>query len=371
MQVRGKLSAHTMQPHHSLIAELDQVASDASGARREQVLADVVELFLGAKRYDDDQIELFDQVMGRLIERIEAGALAQLSERLAPVGYAPPRVVRTLAMNADIAVAGPVLARSTRLSETDLIAVANSKSQAHLLAICCRGRLGEPVTDVLVVRGNPEVARSVVANPGAIFSKAGFDELARRAEADEELAVHLARRPELPLRLFCALLASAADVVKERLLAATRRENHVRVEQVVDKVSGRIADETTQDRNYAAALRAVLSLSRAGKLTEDYIVHLAANKRCEEIVAALSLIWSVPLEAAEQILCRAPMEALLCACKAAGFAWPTVRAIIQAGPRAPSPGRLIELRADFAEITAAAAKNSLAPWQTAPPGLAS
>ena len=359
-----------MQTHHALIAELDQAVGCGTDVRREQVLADVVDLFLRGKRYDDDQIELFDQVLGRLIERIEAGALAQLSERLSPVDHAPPRVVRTLAMNDDIAIAGPLLVRSNRISEADLVAVANTKSQAHLLAICCRGRLGEPVTDVLVVRGNADVARRVVANPGAIFSKAGFDALARRAEADEELAVQLVRRPELPLRLFCTLLASAADVVKERLLAATRQENHLRVEQVVDEVSGRIADETAKDRNYAAALRTVLSLSRAGKLTENYIVHLATHDRFAETVAALSIVWSMPLDGAEQVLCRAPMETLLCACKAVGFAWPTVRAIIQAGPRAPSPVRLIELRNDFARISDAAARSGLAPWQNSRPGAA-
>jgi uncharacterized protein (DUF2336 family) len=220
-----------MHAQDTLIAELDHLVGHGADVRREQILSQVVELFLGAEGYDDDQIELYDQVMGRLIEWIEASALIQLSERLAPVDHAPPRVVRTLAMYDDIAVSGPVLARSNRLSEADLVAIANTKSQAHLLAISCRGRLGEPVTNVLVVRGNSDVARRVVANPGACFSEAGFDVLTRHAEADEELAVRLARRPELPLRVFCTLLASAADVVKERLLAATRQENHLRVQR--------------------------------------------------------------------------------------------------------------------------------------------
>jgi uncharacterized protein (DUF2336 family) len=366
MQVLGQSDAR-----ESLIAELDRLVRHGADIRREQVLAHVVELFLGAEGYRHDQIELYDQVMGRLIERIEASALIQLSERLAPVDHAPLRVVRTLAMYDDIAVSGPVLARSNRMSEADLVAIANTKSQAHLLAISCRGRLGEPVTDVLVVRGNSAVARGVVANPGAAFSEAGFDVLARRAEADEELAVQLARRPELPLRVFCALLASAADVVKERLLAATRQENHLRVRQVVDQVSGTIADEATIDQNYAAALRTLLASSGSGQLTENHVIHLAGLGRFEELVAALSIIWSVPLDSAGQILCRAPMDALLFACKAAGFGWPTVRAIVRTGPRPPSPERLIEVREEFARVTHEAAKRALASWENPGPSLAS
>jgi hypothetical protein len=185
------------------------------------------------------------------------------------------------------------------------------------------------------------------------------------------LAGRLARRPELPLRVFCTLLASAADVVKERLLAATRQENHLRVQQAVDRVSGTIADGATQDRNYAAALRNVLALSRSDKLTEDHIIHLARLGHFEEMVAALSLIWSVPLVSAEQILCGARMDSLLFACKAAGFGWPTVRAIIQTGPRAPSPGRLIEIREEFAKVTHEAARRALASWENPGPTLAS
>jgi hypothetical protein len=159
--------------------------------------------------------------------------------------------------------------------------------------------------------------------------------------------------------------------VKERLLAATRQENHLRVQQAVDRVSGTIADGATQDRNYAAALRNVLALSRPDKLTEDHIIHLARLGHFEEMVAALSLIWSVPLVSAEQILCGARMDSLLFACKAAGFGWPTVRAIIQTGPRAPSPGRLIEIREEFAKVTHEAARRALASWENPGPTLAS
>ena len=342
-----------------LITELEHALGDCPAFRRRQILARVTDLFVGAEQYDDDQIRLYDEVMGRLIDRIEADALAQLSKRLAPIDYAPPNVVLSLAKNDAIEISRPVLATSNRLSDDDLIAIAHTKSQAHLLAICSRSRLRAPVTDVLVARGNAEVAHRVVANPGASFSETGFDVLARRSEEDDDLAVRLVRRPELPLRVFCALLACASDIVKQRLLAASRWQNHLPISQAVDEVSGKLADEIVESRNYAAALRRVLLLHGSSKLSENDVLRLAESYQLEELIAALSIVWSVPIETVEQIVCRDRIESMLFACRAAGFRWATVHAIIKASPRLPLPGRLAEMQRDFAGITDAEVQNAL------------
>ena len=91
-------------------------------------------------------------------------------------------MLRTLANDDDIAVAGPVLKLAPRLAEADLVDVANTKSQAHLQAISARPALGEAVTDVLVRRGDREVARGVADNRGARISETGFISLVKRAE---------------------------------------------------------------------------------------------------------------------------------------------------------------------------------------------
>ncbi len=71
--------------------------------------------------------------------------------------------MRRLATDNEISVAGPVLRQSSRLNDADLIGIARTKSQAHLLAIAGRTGIAEPVTDVLVKRGDREVARNLAA----------------------------------------------------------------------------------------------------------------------------------------------------------------------------------------------------------------
>jgi hypothetical protein len=147
--------------------------------------------------------------------------------------------------------------------------------------------------------------------------------------------------------------------VKERLLAATRQENHPRVSEVVDEVSGRLADAAVNCRNYGTALRTVLLLHGSSELRENDVLRLAEHHRLEELIAALSIMWSIPIETLEQIVCRGRVEPLLRACKAAAFAWTTVRAIIKASTRLPLPGRLVEIQKEFEKLTTAQVQDGL------------
>src|ERR1700739_689537 len=103
----------------SIVDEVEATLRAGSAAKSLDALRRVTDLFLAsASNYNAEQIELFDNVLDRLINTIEirAGAdvsariaLAELSAQLAPVSQAPPSAVRRLARNDEIAVAGPVL----------------------------------------------------------------------------------------------------------------------------------------------------------------------------------------------------------------------------------------------------------------------
>ena len=139
----------------SLIADIQSAIESGSPERRTMTLRRITDLFVvGAPSYGRDHVEIFDEVIGRLADRIEATARAELAARLAPIPNAPVKVVHALAEDELIDVAGPVLSQSTRLSEDDLVKAATQKGQNHLLAISQRQTLSEAVTDVLVRRGD-------------------------------------------------------------------------------------------------------------------------------------------------------------------------------------------------------------------------
>ena len=104
---------------------------------------------------------MFGEIIARLEQEIEDVARAQLAKRLARTDNAPIGIIKKLAFDDLIDIAGPVLRQSERLDDRALVANARSKSQLHLLAISQRKAICEEVTDVLVTRGNREVVHSV------------------------------------------------------------------------------------------------------------------------------------------------------------------------------------------------------------------
>ena len=138
-----------------LISELEDAVRHGSQEKRVRALRGITDLFLGTKeRLSEEQIDVFDEVLCHLITRMEARALIELSERLAPINNAPTNAIHTLAVDDEIAIAGPVLTLSDRLTTPDLVEIATAKGQSHLLAISKRSSLNEFLTDVLVARGD-------------------------------------------------------------------------------------------------------------------------------------------------------------------------------------------------------------------------
>src|ERR1700704_2370779 len=116
-----------MSVHASHIPELDELIERASSERRTKTLERMTAFFLdGASRFNAEHIQLFDLVFTRLIGGIETEARTELSDRLAPLGNAPVQALRRLAQDDAIEVAGPVLKQAERLSEIDLIDIAQN-----------------------------------------------------------------------------------------------------------------------------------------------------------------------------------------------------------------------------------------------------
>jgi uncharacterized protein (DUF2336 family) len=181
----------------SLAEELEAVVASGSTTRRSDILSRVTDLFVyDAERYSPDQVRLFGDVMARLARGMGTEARARLAERLAPLANAPANVVQMLALDEDAGVAGSVLVQSERLSERDLLLIAGSKNQPHLLALARRQPLSQRVTDLLIARGDHAVLAILVRNRGARFSAAGWRRLHERSRTDEALTAELARRSD-------------------------------------------------------------------------------------------------------------------------------------------------------------------------------
>ena len=140
-----------------IIDELEVALKSNSTERHHAILKSVTGLFLaGCDRMTEEITSLFDDVIVRLVDHVESRARVELSRDVAPIANAPHNVIHRLAADDDITVAGPVLAQSPRLTDQNLVEIAESKGQSHLSKIAERRQLSPVVTDVLVDRGDRE-----------------------------------------------------------------------------------------------------------------------------------------------------------------------------------------------------------------------
>lgn len=347
----------------SLLPELEDVVQHGSAERRAETLRRITSLFLdSAPSFNEQHIALFDDVIGCLIEEIEIKALAELARNLAPVPNAPAGVVRRLANNDDIEVAGPVL-KTARLNEPDLKDIAATKSQAHLLALASRKGINEALAEILVDRGDNEVARSIATNHSAQLSENAFTTLVKRAEEDGILAERVGLRTDIPPRLFRQLLMQASDVVQKRLLAQARPDTQAEIRRVLAKVTDEVAAKAGP-RNYTSALAVVRVLHKDRKLREADVAEFAKAGKYEETTAALATLCAVPVEVVDRLMSGERADPVLILARAAGFGWPTVREIISARPGAKPNGDTLDAALEnFERLTAATAQRVVRFWQ--------
>jgi uncharacterized protein (DUF2336 family) len=357
-----------MDDSHSLIAELEDAIESGSKDKRVDTLRRITDLFVSdADRLNDQQIDVFDDVLGHLIKRIEGKALAELSRRLGPVNNAPTEIVRRLARDDDISVAEPILTQSARLNDKDLIEIASTKTPAHLLAISARSQIGANVTDVLLQRGDRKVFHRLAGNNGANFSEDGFATLVKHSERDGELAEKVGLRLDVPLRLFRELLLRATEAVRARLLALAGPESRDQIQRVLAAISEETGHEAgfQNDHDYAEAQRRVLALRTTGELNEATLFEFAKTGRHADMVAALALLCEAPLTLIENLLQSEHREAFLVPCKAAALDWPTVRMILTCRSigRTMSDQDVDTARTDYYKLSQSNAKRVLRFWQ--------
>ena len=355
-----------MSAFPSLIPELEAALLHGSAEKHGEMLRQVTTLFLaGSQSFNEDHIRLFDDVFGRLIEEIETRAKAELSVRLAPIANAPIEILRRLANDDDIVVAGPVLTQSPRLRERDLVDIARRKGQAHLFALSGREQLKPAVADLLVLRGDRDVVHKVAANPGARLSDIGYSSLVKRAEKDGTLAETVAQRPDIPDHLFRELLTRATEVVQRRLLAAAKPETQAEIRRVLATVSGQMAASVHSKPNFSAAEKAVRDAAAGGSLDEKTVAGFAAAGRYEETAVALAELCEVPLDVIDKMMNGDRPDPILILCKSTGFSWTTARAIIlvRPGNRGKSAPALEQALVNFDKLSVSTAQRVVRFWQ--------
>lgn len=186
-----------------LAAKIAKVAPSLSADQREKVSRSAYEALDLLAR---DQITKVRQV---------------LAEALKDVTHAPHEIIKTLALDSEIEVAGPILEYSPILTDEDLLEIIEAGPAAGGLgAISRRVEVSEGIADAIVASDDMEAIADLLANDSAQIREEALDTLIERAPSVELWHEPLVARPKLPdgaaTRLAQFLADDLLGVLQER-----------------------------------------------------------------------------------------------------------------------------------------------------------
>lgn len=306
---------------HSLV----ELAKQQNGNSRRNVLEAVSHLFVaGSSKHSDRELLLFGDIMMRLLDQVEEEDRRALAERIARTVETPRDLAVKLAYD-ELLVATPILQFSPVLSDGDLVGIAGSVGQEHLVAIAKRENLAIPVTDVLVGRGGLQVLDTATRNLTAQFSAAGFNRIGSRAKVEPLLGDALSQRSDLPIPVARSLLPVLEPDVRKRM-EQRLAEAGGRMADLMDRAMKLIETARTEPSEGRAELRRLLVDLRSGhRRLDDVLDDLVFQRRTFDIAALLAELASVPEAHASNALHKVNPSGIGAICRSLGVGDATFR----------------------------------------------
>jgi uncharacterized protein (DUF2336 family) len=349
-----------------IIDELEKALKSGSTEKHLTILQNITDLFLaGRDKITEEVASVFDDVVIRLIDHVERRALVELGAQFAPIANAPPNVIRRLASDDDIKVAGPVLAQSVRLTDQDLVVIAGSKGQSHLSKIAERAQINPVVTAVLVDRGDHGVVNKVATNSGAKFSKTSMSMLVLRASGDDDLTHAVGRRVDIPPTLFNQLLTHATEQARQRLLASAQPGTRDAINRVLTQIADQASGKAMSQKEYNAVERLAHSFREDTALTKSKMREFAVGNRIQELTAALTVLCAVPIALVGRLINDTEPFGAMVLCKAIRLDWLIAQAVLIALPGAGTSraAQIEQMCEDYDRLSTPSAHHLLGYWQ--------
>jgi len=303
----------------SKLSSLLELAKERSSDRRRTLLREVTDMFFDARPERDTAVsQEFDDVLSALAEQTAQGARAELAERFADAPLAPRGLLLKLARDA-IEVAAPILARSTALSEAELLSIAEQGAQPQLKAISQRDLVSEQLSDTIVRRGDAETVAVLIRNDGAQLSRASFETVAERAERSKVLQAPIVTRKDTPADLLGDLMLTVENHLRDHILERFDGMDPALVEQALAASHARLSERMSQDQDMEEAEKFVRGMAVRKMLNGGLLARLLREREMTRFHVAFAEMTGVDRIAARRAIEQDCIDPLALICRSAGF----------------------------------------------------
>ena len=343
-QVRRAAAANTTTPGKANL----KLAGDADEAVRTDLAEKVAKV---VPKLDADARHTLRDTTHEALEILARDQITRvrqiLSETLKDVADAPPDVIKRLAQDTELAVAGPVLEFSPVLTDEDLLELIGSgPAQGGLAAISRRAQVHESVTEAVAATDDVEAIANLLANPSAQIREETLDNLIDRAPGIELWHTPLVTRPKLPAAAATRLAHFVADnllgVLQERadLDAETLESVKMVVRQRIGEdmpkaAAGGGEGGGTDSPNAEPPLAVANRLHEAGKLGEKVIAHALNVNDPAFVLAALTVRAGLPEDVVHKVFSAQSAKGLVAVAWKGGLSMKLAVAIQQRMARIP------------------------------------
>ncbi|QFT33125.1 DUF2336 domain-containing protein [Roseibium porphyridii] len=301
-----------------MIEDILNLAQETTPEKRHQLVEHVTELFVnGADSYQTEEITLFNTVLEKMLPTMEREQKKDVSEQLAPIDSTSTEIANQLARE-EIDIARPMLTQSKALASEDILRLAKTMGQGHLLAISKRDNLEPKVTDVLLERGESPVKQSVAANSGAEFSDWGSRLLIKLAERDDKIRDAMMERADVSEADYEKLIAQMPSEQQKRI-REMRSQNEELIHDLFHKASKVVASSKLERKATRIDSKAVLKEIRAGQRTlGKAITKLALSNNLLDICFLLAEMAGLEQKYVTNVMVRYDATGVAVLCRALG-----------------------------------------------------
>jgi uncharacterized protein (DUF2336 family) len=333
--VRAAIAKNKSTPHQ---ADL-RLAKDKDDNVRGDLARKIALIAPHLNANDQDKVKAMAYEALDILARDQVTRVRQVvSETLKDIAGAPPEVIRTLAWDAEIIVAGPVLEYSPVLTDEDLLEIiTHGTATGQLSAISKRQNVSESVVDALVETSNVEAIGLLLGNDSAQIREETLDRVINEAREVESWHFPLVARPHLSLNAAKKLASFVADNLLKKMTARTDFPPEVMTEvrKVVERrLDIKEADKVKEvekvddsDTPLELAVAEVEKLDSAGELNEKKILSAVKKGHREFVIAALALRAEVRPIAMEKVFRNKSPKGIVAASWKAGLSAKTAEII--------------------------------------------
>jgi hypothetical protein len=157
-----------------------------------------------------------------------------------------------------------------------------------------------------------------------------FADLLTQGAKDGQIAKDLAKRSDVPPRIYRQLLTEATDAVRAQLLNNAHPEHHQIITRAMEKVC-REFNRALRPEISAEARRGVYEAYVNDELNEDVLAEFARTNMFAEAVVSLAVLTSTPVGVIEHQMVNGRISGLLVLCRSKNYKWRTARVVICVG----------------------------------------